>query len=223
MYDKNELSSRLLLDLRVVAKELGIRRVEQYKKKELIDKILEAQSENASTTPNDDADTKENTTEESASTKKAVEVSDTSAESESQSIETKQEDSLGGFEDLIGDIFKNSESELDNLSNEDITQQRRSPRTRVQRTVTVTNNAKNWKKGDEIKKRDIHAVPKSPYDDTIESEIADCFYVLVSVASYLNIDVFKSLKGKEQENINRVWEKNKYKVRKRNENKYSNG
>lgn len=45
--------------------------------------------------------------------------------------------------------------------------------------------------------------------DTIESEIADCFYVLVSVASYLNIDVFKSLKGKEQENINRVWEKNK--------------
>lgn len=45
--------------------------------------------------------------------------------------------------------------------------------------------------------------------DTIESEIADCFYVLVSVASYLNIDVFNSLKDKEKENINRVWKKNK--------------
>ncbi len=190
MYDKNELSSRLLLDLRVVAKELGIRRVEQYKKKELIDKILEAQSENASTTPNDDADTKDNTTEESASTKKAVEISDTPAESESQSIETKQEDSLGGFEDLIGDIFKNSESELDSLSNEDITQQRRSPRTRVQRTVTVTNNAKNWKKGDEIKKRDIHAVPKSPYDDTIESEMNDVSENSSIVSEELSNDTF---------------------------------
>lgn len=45
--------------------------------------------------------------------------------------------------------------------------------------------------------------------DTIESEVADCFYVLVSVASYLNIDVFNCLKDKEKENINRVWKKNK--------------
>lgn len=45
--------------------------------------------------------------------------------------------------------------------------------------------------------------------DTIESEVADCFYVLVSVASYLNIDVFNSLKDKEKENIKRVWKKNK--------------
>lgn len=44
--------------------------------------------------------------------------------------------------------------------------------------------------------------------DTIESEVADCFYVLLSVASYLNIDVFQSLKDKEKENINRVWKKN---------------
>lgn len=45
--------------------------------------------------------------------------------------------------------------------------------------------------------------------DTVESEVADCFYVLVSVASYLNIDVFQALKDKEKENINRVWKKNK--------------
>lgn len=43
--------------------------------------------------------------------------------------------------------------------------------------------------------------------DTVESEIADCFYVLTSVASYLNIDVFKSLKDKEEKNIHRVWKK----------------
>lgn len=44
--------------------------------------------------------------------------------------------------------------------------------------------------------------------DTVESEIADCFYVLLSVASYLNIDVFQALKDKEKENIHRVWKKN---------------
>lgn len=43
--------------------------------------------------------------------------------------------------------------------------------------------------------------------DTVESEIADCFYVLTSVASYLNIDVFKCLKDKEEKNIHRVWKK----------------
>lgn len=49
--------------------------------------------------------------------------------------------------------------------------------------------------------------------DTIESEVADCFYVLLSVASYLNIDVFQALKDKEKENINRVWKKNKNEVK----------
>lgn len=43
--------------------------------------------------------------------------------------------------------------------------------------------------------------------DTVESEIADCFYVLTSVANYLNIDVFKCLKDKEEKNIHRVWKK----------------
>lgn len=49
--------------------------------------------------------------------------------------------------------------------------------------------------------------------DTVESEVADCFYVLLSVASYLNIDVFQALKDKEKENINRVWKKNKNEVK----------
>ena len=48
--------------------------------------------------------------------------------------------------------------------------------------------------------------------DTIESEVADCFYVLLSVADYLNIDVYQSLKDKEKENIHRVWKKNEKEV-----------
>ena len=44
--------------------------------------------------------------------------------------------------------------------------------------------------------------------DTVESEVADCFYVLLSVASYLDIDVFKALKDKEEKNIHRIWKKN---------------
>ena len=41
--------------------------------------------------------------------------------------------------------------------------------------------------------------------DTIESEIADVFIVLLSVCNQLNIDLYKSLKDKEKENIKRNW------------------
>ena len=45
--------------------------------------------------------------------------------------------------------------------------------------------------------------------DTIESEVADVFIVLTSVCNKLNIDLFKSLKDKEKENLNRVWNREK--------------
>ncbi|MBP5365774.1 MAG: transcription termination factor Rho [Bacteroidales bacterium] len=48
MYQLSELNEKLLMELREIAKGLGIRRVEQYKKKELIAKIDEVQ--NASST-----------------------------------------------------------------------------------------------------------------------------------------------------------------------------
>lgn len=48
MYSKDELSGLLLPKLREIAKEIGIRRVEQYKKRELQDKILEMQAAPAS-------------------------------------------------------------------------------------------------------------------------------------------------------------------------------
>lgn len=43
--------------------------------------------------------------------------------------------------------------------------------------------------------------------DTIESEIADVFIVLTSICNKLDIDLFKAIKDKEQENIKRIWEK----------------
>ena len=43
--------------------------------------------------------------------------------------------------------------------------------------------------------------------DTIESEVVDVFIVLCSICNKLNIDLFSSLKGKEKENITRIWKK----------------
>ena len=43
--------------------------------------------------------------------------------------------------------------------------------------------------------------------DTIESEVADVFIVLNSVCNKLNIDLYKALKAKEEENIEREWGK----------------
>jgi len=41
--------------------------------------------------------------------------------------------------------------------------------------------------------------------DSIESEVADVFYVFSSVCNKLNIDIFNCLKEKEKQNINRNW------------------
>lgn len=43
--------------------------------------------------------------------------------------------------------------------------------------------------------------------DTIESEVADVFIVLSTVCNKLDIDLFKALKDKEEENIKRKWNK----------------
>ena len=50
-------------------------------------------------------------------------------------------------------------------------------------------------------------VNKQASYDTLESEVADCFYVLASVCNKLNIDIFNSIKEKEKENIYRVWKR----------------
>lgn len=48
---------------------------------------------------------------------------------------------------------------------------------------------------------------KANHYDTIESEVADVFIVLCSVGNKLNIDLYKALKDKEEENIKRIWNK----------------
>ena len=48
---------------------------------------------------------------------------------------------------------------------------------------------------------------KANHYDTIESEVADVFIVLCSACNKLDIDLYKALKEKEQENINRTWKK----------------
>lgn len=40
---------------------------------------------------------------------------------------------------------------------------------------------------------------------TVESEVADVFIVLCSICNKLDIDLYKAIKDKEQENIKRVW------------------
>ena len=48
---------------------------------------------------------------------------------------------------------------------------------------------------------------KANHYDTVESEAADVFIVLCSVCNKLDIDLYKALKEKEQENIKRIWNK----------------
>lgn len=43
--------------------------------------------------------------------------------------------------------------------------------------------------------------------DTVESEVADVFFVLTSLCNSLNIDLFECLKNKEGINIKRNWGK----------------
>ena len=48
---------------------------------------------------------------------------------------------------------------------------------------------------------------KANHYDTIKGEVADVFIVLCSVCNKLDIDLYKFLEDKEQENINRIWKK----------------
>lgn len=43
--------------------------------------------------------------------------------------------------------------------------------------------------------------------DSVENEIADVFIVLLSICNTMDIRIFESFVGKEEKNIERVWEK----------------
>ena len=57
------------------------------------------------------------------------------------------------------------------------------------------------------KEKTTMGVDSSNSVDSIESEIADIFIVLVSVCNNLDINIFEALKEKEFKNINRTWTK----------------
>lgn len=57
------------------------------------------------------------------------------------------------------------------------------------------------------KEKKLIAIDRSKIEnyDTIESEVADVFFVLCCICNKLNIDLFSVLKDKESENIERKW------------------
>lgn len=129
MYSKDELAGLLLPKLREIAKGLGIKRVEQYKKKELTEKILETEQAAGGNAP---APTEKE--------KKKSEVPTENGEKKGLSAQEK--------EDLIAKAFskfKVAQAEEEEEETEEQEQQQRKPRQRIQVTTYTTKNAKDWK------------------------------------------------------------------------------
>ena len=131
MYNQQELSEQLLARLREIAKELGIRKVESFKKKELIDKILEQQADAANNAPEQDQTPKENQ----------------NAPKGGLSAEEK--------EDLIAKAFSRFKTNDTTDDDAQAAAPQKKPRQRVQVTTYTTKNAKDWKNtsSDSVKRR----------------------------------------------------------------------
>ena len=133
MYNQQELSEQLLARLREIAKELGIKKVESFKKKELIDKILEQQADAANNAPEQDQTPKENQ----------------NAPKGGLSAEEK--------EDLIAKAFSRFKTNDTTDDDAQAAAPQKKPRQRVQVTTYTTKNAKDWKNtsSDSVKRRSI--------------------------------------------------------------------
>lgn len=157
MYSQDELSTFLLPRLREIAKSIGIKRVEQYKKKELLNIILERQD---SSLPQNDSTYEDNASD---ATQYNNPVSD-SPNSEGLSAEEK--------EDLIAKAFSRFKSSNDDDDAQPSEQSApRKPRQRVQVTTYTTKNAKDWNKAgaDSISRRSIDD-PNEQYEDDSSSK-----------------------------------------------------
>lgn len=87
MYDIVELNSKLLTELRDIAKELNIRKVESYKKQDLIYKILDAQALNPASkkaTTKKSADSSNKNKEKTSQGKKTEKVASSSEQSKKE-------------------------------------------------------------------------------------------------------------------------------------------
>lgn len=152
MYSQDELSTFLLPRLREIAKSIGIKRVEQYKKKELLNIIFERQDPSAS---HNDSSSFE--AEEANPSHNDIPTSD-SSNSEGLSAEEK--------EDLIAKAFSRFKSSDDDDDTQSSSQSApRKPRQRVQVTTYTTKNAKDWNKAgaDSVSRRSIDD-PNEQYD-----------------------------------------------------------
>ncbi len=92
--------------------------------------------------------------------------------------------------------YVNQINEIRGFNNEEVT------KTMLLLTEEVGELAKAIRKNATDMKTDVE---KQGNYDTIESEVADVFYVLSCVCNKLDIDIFNCLKEKESKNINRVW------------------
>ncbi len=129
MYSKDELAGLLLPKLREIAKGLGIKRVEQYKKKELTEKILETEQAAGGNAP--------------AQSEKETKGNENPAENGEKKGLSAQEK-----EDLIAKAFSRFKvAQSDDIEEEAEPQepQPRKPRQRIQVTTYTTKNAKDWK------------------------------------------------------------------------------
>lgn len=92
--------------------------------------------------------------------------------------------------------YVNKVNEIRGFNNQEVT------KTMLLLTEEVGELAKAIRKNATDMKTDI----KKQFNyDTIESEVADVFYVLSCVCNKLNIDIFDCIKEKESKNIDRVW------------------
>ncbi len=126
MHSIEELSGFLLPKLREIAKDLGIKRVEQYKKKELATKILEVEQDGSDT----DGMTGETPTKQ--------------METQPQSLSAQEK------EDLIAKAFSRFKTNSDEDAEFDESEaktdpQPKKPRPRVLVNTYTTKNAKDWK------------------------------------------------------------------------------
>lgn len=92
--------------------------------------------------------------------------------------------------------YVNQINEVRGFNNQEVT------KTMLLLTEEVEELAKAIRKNATDIKTDIK---KQSNYDTIESEVADVFYVLSCICNKLNIDIFNCIKEKERENIDRVW------------------
>lgn len=127
MHSIEELSGFLLPKLREIAKDLGIKRVEQYKKKELATKILEVEQ--------DGSDTEEMTSREKPTQQEETQTPSLSAQEK---------------EDLIAKAFSRFKTHGDEDAQFEDSEPRTDPQPKKQRPRVLVNtyttkNAKDWK------------------------------------------------------------------------------